>query len=115
MHVRDETFILSRVCFIKELTLPRLKMRVENAIQGYLTDKLTDEEFEGSIQSILDEFKGKNLLHQNIGQLTWEWEKKNPSQKSKFEKLWILLEQVSPRIIKDFNRWREKSESRKYI
>jgi len=55
---------------------------VENAIHRYLTNELTDEEFKESIQAILDEFKGKNLLHQNIGQLTWEWEKRTPSERA---------------------------------
>jgi len=81
---------------------------VENAIHRYLTNELTDEEIKESIQAILDEFKGKNLLHQNIGQLTWEWEKKNPLRKSRFERIWILLEEVSPQIISDFNRRMKK-------
>jgi len=85
-----------------------LKLKVENAIHRYLTNELTDEEFKESIQAILDEFKGKNLLHQNIGQLTWEWEKKNPLRKSRFERIWILLEEVSPQIISDFNRRMKK-------
>jgi len=88
--------------------LPRLKLKVENAIHRYLTNELTDEEIKESIQAILDEFKGKNLLHQNIGQLTWEWEKKNPLRKSRFERIWILLEEVSPQIISDFNRRMKK-------
>jgi len=85
-----------------------LKLKVENAIHRYLTNELTDEEIKESIQAILDEFKGKNLLHQNIGQLTWEWEKKNPLRKSRFERIWILLEEVSPQIISDFNRRMKK-------
>lgn len=88
--------------------MPRLKLKVENAIHRYLTNELTDEEIKESIQAILDEFKGKNLLHQNIGQLTWEWEKKNPLRKSRFERIWILLEEVSPQIISDFNRRMKK-------
>ena len=84
--------------------MPKLKLKVESAIYKYLTDRLTDEGFKESIQSILNEFKGKNLLHQNIGQLTWRLEKENPSRKNKFEKIWILLEQVSPRIKEDFNK-----------
>ena len=95
--------------------MPKLKLKVENAIHGYLTDELTDEEFKESIQSILDESEGKNLLHQNIGQLTWEWEKRNSSRKNKFEKIWILLEQVSPRIINDFNHRMKKCKSGKHI
>jgi len=83
--------------------LPKLKLKVEYAIIGYLIDELTDEEFKESIQSILDEFEGKDLLHKNIGQLTWEWEKGNRALENKFEKIWILLEQVSLRIRKDFN------------
>lgn len=85
------------------MTLPKLKLKVEYAIIGYLIDELTDEEFKENIQSILDEFEGKDLLHKNIGQLTWEWEKRNRALKSKFEKIWILLKQVNPRIRKDFN------------
>ena len=93
--------------------LPRLKVKVESALQGYLTDELTGEEFKGKIQSILDEFKGKNLLHQNIGQLTWRMEKENPSDGSKFEKIWVLLDQVNPRIREDFYRRMEEGPSRK--
>lgn len=83
--------------------MPKLKLKVEYAIIGYLIDELTDDKFKESIQSILEEFAGKDLLHKNIGQLTWEWEKRNRALKNKFEKIWILLEQVSPRIRKDFN------------
>ncbi len=83
--------------------MPKLKLKVEYAIIGYLIDELTDEGFKESIQSILDEFEGKDRLHKNIGQLTWEWEKGNRALKNKFEKIWILLKQVNPRIRKDFN------------
>lgn len=83
--------------------MPKLKLKVEYAIIGYLIDELTDDKFKESIQSILEEFAGTDLLHKNIGQLTWEWEKRNRALKNKFEKIWILLEQVSPRIRKDFN------------
>ena len=83
--------------------MPRLKLRVEYAIIGYLIDELTDEEFKESIQSILDEFEGKDLLHRNIGQLTWKWEKGNRALKNKFEKIWILLDQISPRIRGNIN------------
>jgi hypothetical protein len=84
---------------------------VESAIHRYLTDKLTNEGFKENILSILNEFKGKNLLHQNIGQLTWRMEKENSSMcaNSKFEKIWILFDQVNPRIRKDFNRRMRKS------
>lgn len=94
--------------------LPKLKLKVEDAIHGYLTGRLTDRDFKESIQSILDEFEGKSLLHQNIGQLTWEWQKRKSSRKNKFEKMWILLEQVSPQIISDFNRRMKKCRSSKY-
>ena len=100
---------------MEELILPKLKLKVEDAIHGYLTDRVTDREFKESIQSILDEFEGKSLLHQNIGQLAWEWEKKSPLRKSKFEKIWILLEQVSPQIISDFNRRMKKCKSSKHM
>ena len=91
--------------------LPRLKLMVESAIHRYLTDQLTDEGFKESILSILNEFEGKNLLHQNIGQLTWRMEKQNSSRKSKFEKIWILFDQVNPRIRKDFDRRMRKAKS----
>ena len=94
--------------------MPKLKLKVENAINRYLTSELTDQEFKECIQAILDEFKGKNLLHQNIGQLTWEWEKKNPLRKRKFEKIWTLLEQVSPQIINDFNRRMKRRTNNKH-
>ncbi len=84
--------------------MPRLKLKVESAVHLYIIGRLTDEGFKEHVQSILNEFKGKNLLHQNIGQLTWRMEKENPSKKNKFEKIWILLEQVSPRIKEDFNK-----------
>ena len=82
--------------------MPKLKLKVEYAIIGYLICELTDEEFKARIQAILDEFKGKNLLHKNVGQLTWEWEKSNRALKPKFRKIWVLLDQVSPQIRKDF-------------
>jgi len=91
--------------------MPKLKLKVESAIGKYLTEEITDEGFKESIQSILDEFEGKNLLHQNIGQLTWRMEKENPRKKNRFEKIWTLLEQVSPRIREDFNRRMKKCKS----
>jgi len=81
-----------------------LKLKVEAALQNYLADELTDEEFKEHIQAILKEFEGKNLLHQNIGQLTQRMEGENPSRTNKFERIWILLDQVSPRIREDLNR-----------
>ena len=83
--------------------MPKLKLKLEYAIIGYLVDELTDEEFRERIKSILDEFKGKNLLHKNIAQLTLEGEKKNRALKSKFSKIWVLLEQISPEIKKHVN------------
>ncbi|MCW3981328.1 MAG: hypothetical protein NWF11_07635 [Candidatus Bathyarchaeota archaeon] len=84
--------------------MPKLKLKVESALHRYLTYELTDEEFKLAIQALLNGFKGKNLLHQNIGQLTWRMEKENPSKKNKFNKIWTLLDQVSPRIREDLNR-----------
>ncbi len=93
--------------------MPKLKLKVEDVIRRYLTVQITDEEFKESIQSILEEFEGKRLLHQNIGQLTWQWEKRTPPLKSRFTKIWILLEQVSPQIISDFNRRMKEHKSSK--
>lgn len=90
--------------------MPKLKLKVESALQKYLTEELTDEGFKESLQAVLDEFEGKNLLHQNIGQLTWQLEKLNPGEQSKFAKIWILLEEASPRITQDFNSWLEKKK-----
>ena len=59
--------------------MPRLKLKVESTLHKYLTDELTDEGFRKSIHLILTEFKGKNLLHKNIGQLTHKMERENPS------------------------------------
>jgi len=70
--------------------MPKLKLMVESALHRYLTDELTDEGFKKGIQLILNEFKGKNLLHQNIGQLTWRMETENPSRENKFERIWIV-------------------------
>jgi len=98
---------------MEELILPKLKLKVEDAVHRYLTGQGTDREFKASIRAILEEFEGKRLLHQNIGQLVWECEKKNALQKNKFEKIWILLEQVSPQIIADFNRRMRRSKSAK--
>ena len=84
--------------------MPKLKLRVESAIRGYLTGLLTDDGFKEQIQSILDEFEGKRLLHQNIGQLAWRMEHEHPRRKNKFATLWGLLDQVSPRIREDLNR-----------
>ncbi len=95
--------------------MPRLKLRVESVLHRYLTDELTDEGFKEGIQAILNEFEGKNLLHQNIGQLTWRIEKENPGEKNKFEKIWILLDEVSPRIREDFNQRMKRGPTRKNI
>jgi hypothetical protein len=86
---------------LRVVALPKLKLKVEYAIIGYLLDELTDAEFKAKIQAIVDEFEGKALLHRNIGQLTREWEKGNRALKPKFEKIWLLLEQVSPRLTTD--------------
>lgn len=90
--------------------MPKLKLKVESALQKYMTGELTDEGFKESIQAVLDEFEGKNLLHQNIGQLTWQQEKLNPGEQHKFAKIWILLEETSPRITQDFNSWLERKQ-----
>lgn len=89
--------------------MPRLKLKVESTLHRYLTDELTDEEFKEDVQSILNEFEGKNLLHKNIGQLTWRMEKANPSKENKFKKIWILLDQVTPRIREDFKQQSHKT------
>ena len=81
--------------------LPKLKVKVETVIDGYLNNELTDEEFKDKIQLILDEFQGKNLLHQNIGQLTLRREDENPRKEQYFSGIWRLLDEVSPRIRKD--------------
>jgi hypothetical protein len=83
--------------------LPKLKLKVEYAIIGYLIGELTDKEFQARIRVILDEFQGKPLLHKNIGQVTWERETGNRALKPKFEQIWILLDQVSPQIRKAFD------------
>jgi hypothetical protein len=101
------------VCFAEELILPKLKLKVEDVIGRYLTVQITDEEFKESIQSILEEFEGKRLLHQNMGQLTWQWEERTSLLKSRFTKIWILLEQVSPQIISDFDRRMKEGRSSK--
>ncbi|UCF59126.1 MAG: hypothetical protein JSV15_01500 [Candidatus Bathyarchaeota archaeon] len=93
--------------------MPKLKLRVESSLRGYLTGELIDQGFKQSIQAILSEFKGKNLLHQNIGQLTWRMEHENPSDKSKFRKIWILLDQVNPKIREDLNHRMRKGPNRR--
>ncbi|MDH5451332.1 MAG: hypothetical protein OEZ29_07190 [Candidatus Bathyarchaeota archaeon] len=93
--------------------MPKLKLKVESTLHRYLTNELTDEGFKESMQAILKEFEGKSLLHQNIGQLTWRMEKENPSRKNKFKKIWILLDQASPRIREDFNHRMKKGASRR--
>ena len=95
--------------------MPKLKLKVESALHRYLADELTDEVFKERIQAILDEFKGKNLLHQNIGQLTWRMEEESPGKKNKFEKIWVLLDQVNRKIMEDFNQRMKKGPSRKGI
>ena len=93
--------------------MPKLKLKVEDALHRYLIDEANNEEFKERIQSILEEFEGKNLLHQNIGQLAWRMEKENPDRKSKFEKVWIPLDQVSPQIREDLNNRMKRSNLHK--
>ncbi|MGD8565350.1 MAG: hypothetical protein PVF96_03275 [Candidatus Bathyarchaeota archaeon] len=81
--------------------MPRLKLKVESALHKYLSDELTGEEFKESIQSILNEFEGKNLLHRNIGQLTWRMQKQLSGKEGKFRRIWVLLDQINPRIKED--------------
>ncbi|UCH31262.1 MAG: hypothetical protein JSV05_07115 [Candidatus Bathyarchaeota archaeon] len=83
--------------------MPKLKLKVELALHRYLTNELVDEEFIREIQAILNEFQGKNLLHQNIGQLIWNLEIKRPNDKAKFEKIWLLLDRINPRIREDLS------------
>lgn len=107
-HVYEECSNLRKVG-----SMPKLKSRVESALRRYLADELTDEEFKERIQAILKEFKGKNLLHQNIGQLAWRMEKETPGRKITFERIWILLDQVSRRIRKDLNQRMKRGPGRK--
>ena len=90
-----------------------MKVKVESALSRYLTGELTDEGFKENIQAILDEFKGKTLLHQNIGQLTLRMEKENPSEKDNFKRIWILLDQVNGKIREDLNQRLKKGPKRK--
>jgi len=71
---------------MEELILPKLKLKVEDAVHRYLTGQGTDREFKASIRAILEEFEGKRLLHQNIGQLVWECEKKERAPKEQVRK-----------------------------
>jgi hypothetical protein len=96
---------------IETRSVPKLKLRVESAIHEYLTDRLTDEGFKVAMQSILDEFEGKRLLHQNIGQLAWQMGQENPDRKDRFEQLWSLLDQVSPQIRADLLRRMKQGKS----
>lgn len=95
--------------------MPRLKLKVNSVLRRYLASELTDEEFKEGIQAILDEFKGKHLLHQNIGQLTCRMEEEHPSEKEKFERIGILFDQVSQRIRDDLNQRMRRGPSRKCI
>ena len=93
--------------------MPKLKVKVESALNRYLNGELTDEGFKKNIQAILDEFQGKNLLHQNIGQQTLRMEKENPSKKNNFKRIWILLDQVNGKIRTDLNQRIKKGPKRK--
>lgn len=93
--------------------MPKLKIKVEDALHSYLIDETTDEEFKERIKSILEEFEGKNLLHQNIGQLTWKNAKESPDRKNKFKRIWALLDQVSPQIREDLNNRMKRSNIHK--
>jgi hypothetical protein len=85
---------------------------VESTIRKYLTGELTDCGFKENIQAILDKFEGKRLLHQNIGQLAWKMKKENPNNETKFKKIWILLDQVNPRIRRDLDNRMKKGQNR---
>ncbi|UCD96141.1 MAG: hypothetical protein JSV35_06510 [Candidatus Bathyarchaeota archaeon] len=93
--------------------MPKLKVNVESALRQYLTGELTDEVFTETIQAILDEFTGKNLFHQNIGQLTWRMERENPGEKHRFRKIWDLFDQVSPEIRDDLTQRMKKGSRQK--
>ncbi len=95
--------------------MPKLKLAVESVLHRYLAGELSDEKFKEGIQAVLDEFEGKSLLHQNIGQLTWGMEKEHPRAKDKFEKIWILLDQVSQKIRADLNQRMRKGPSRRSV
>jgi hypothetical protein len=103
------------LCSDKWFDMPKLKLKVESAIREYLASELTDEVFKKTIQTILSEFKGKDLLHQNIGQLTRRMEEENQSEKPRFEKIWVLLDQVSPKIREDLNQRMKKGPRKKAI
>ena len=95
---------------LREMALGELRSKVRYIVHKYLIDELTDEEFKCNIQEIIDEFKGRmpeELLYQDIGLITWERENKNPNRKDKFKKIWMLLDQVGPRIRKALNHWHE--------
>jgi hypothetical protein len=81
--------------------MPRLKLMVEDVLHKYLVGEITDEEFKEGTRIILEEFEGKRLLHQNIGQLVHTMEKENSNRRHEFEKIWALLSQVNPHIRED--------------
>ena len=92
--------------------MPKLKLKVESILQEYLANRLSDEEFRQAIRLLLDEFQGKTLLLQNIGQLTWRMEQENPDRKAEFTRMWILLDQVSPRIREDLTQRMKQGPAR---
>jgi len=87
-----------------------LRSRVRNVIHRYINDKLTDEEFKEQIKEIIEEYREKlpeSLIYQDIGLVVWEREHKLSSYSKEFKKIWILLEQIEPKIKEKLNQWED--------
>ena len=84
-----------------------LRSKVRRTIHQYLLNDLTDEEFKAHIQEIIDEFEGKipGVLYQDIGMVVLERENKK-LRPERFKKIWVLLDQVNPKIREDLDIYR---------
>lgn len=74
---------------------------MRRAIARFLSDELSEEEFIEQVKGIICDFRRRlpmKLLCQDIGLIVREREHSPLGRHDKFERIWISLDRVEPRI-----------------
>ena len=87
-----------------------LRSEVRYAVHRYLSEELTDEKFKARITEIISKFEKrlpKRLICQDIGLIVQEREQSITIKSDKFERIWVLIDQVEPLIKENLDHWKE--------